>query len=141
MKVIMIALCALLVTACASHTNCRQYSLYSELGGQAKNEEIIDNFIHEIEFNKDIFAFFKDSDIGRFRAKMLEYVCFVTGGRCKYTGDTMLQVHQGMNITEAQFNLTVDLFINAMDKANIPHPTQNKVLARLAPTRKDMIYK
>lgn len=141
MKVIMMALVALFVTACASHTNCRQYSLYSELGGQEKLEEVVENFIHEIEFNKEIFTFFKGSDIDRFRTKMAEYLCFVTGGRCEYTGDTMLQVHQGMNITEAQFNLTVDLFINAMDKANIPHPTQNKVLARLAPTRKDMIYK
>ena len=52
----------------------------------------------------------------------------------------MEQVHGGMNITEADFNRTVDLLINSMNKADIPHPLQNKVLRVLAPTRDEMLY-
>jgi hemoglobin len=58
-----------------------------------------------------------------------------------YTGDSMLDVHAGMNINENHFNLMVDLLINAMDDANIPHNTQNKMLAKLATMRSDIIYK
>ena len=65
----------------------------------------------------------------------------VSGGGCQYTGDTMEQVHGGMNISEKDFNLTVDLLINAMDKANVPHPLQNRLLNKLAPMRSQMLYR
>jgi len=130
-------LCLLILNqSCASN----HHSLYSELGGQAKIEQIVDNFIAEIEFDVVIFEYFADSNVNRFREKLIEHLCMLTGGPCEYTGDSMEQVHAGMNITESHFNRGVDLFINAMTKADVPHATQNKVLAVLAPTRKEMIY-
>ena len=127
----------LLLSGCAT-TNT---SLYQKLGGEPKVAEIVDNFITEIEFDPIMFEYFKDSDIARFREKLNEHLCFLTGGGCEYTGDTMEQVHAGMNITEAHFNHGVDLFINAMNKADVPHQLQNQVLATMVPTRKEMIYK
>jgi hemoglobin len=53
----------------------------------------------------------------------------------------MQQVHGGMNISEDMFNHGVDLFINAMNKADIPHTTQNKVLNTMLHTRDEMLYK
>jgi hemoglobin len=115
-------------------------STYQQLGGQPKIEEIVDNFITEIEFDPVMFEFFKDSNIDRFREKLNEHICMLTGGPCDYTGDKMEQVHAGMNITESEFNHGVDLFINAMTKADIPHSIQNKILAVIIHTRDQMIY-
>ena len=123
--------------ACVSHA---QQSVYAQMGGQPKVEEVVDNFIEEIEFDRVIFEYFKDTDVDRFREKLIEHVCYLTGGQCEYTGDAMVRVHAGMDITETDFNRGVDLFINAMNKAQIPHPIQNKVLAILAKTRKEIIY-
>jgi hemoglobin len=117
-----------------------QVNIYQQLGGQPKIEEVVDNFITEIEFDAVLFTFFKDSNIERFREKLSEHICMLTGGPCKYSGDSMQQVHAGMNITEAEFNHSVDLFINAMTKADIPHSVQNKVLAVIIHTRDQMIY-
>jgi hemoglobin len=117
-----------------------QVNIYQQLGGQPKIEEVVDNFITEIEFDAVLFTFFKDSNIERFREKLSEHICMLTGGPCKYSGDSMQQVHAGMNITEAEFNHSVDLFINAMTKADIPHSVQNKVLAVIIHTRDKMIY-
>lgn len=115
-------------------------TLYDELGGEQKIAEIVDNFINEIEFNRVMFEYFKDSDIDRFREKLNEHLCLLAGGPCEYTGDAMRDVHAGMNISEADFNLGVDLFINAMDRAGVPHPLQNRLLREMAPLRKEMIY-
>ena len=125
-----------LLTGCAS----TQVSLYDELGGKDAVAQIVDNFIHEIEFDKTMFAYFAESDIERFREKLNEHLCFLANGPCAYTGDTMQQVHAGMNITESDFNHGVDLFIAAMTKANVPHTVQNKLLAKMVPTRKEIIY-
>tara|TARA_A200000159_G_scaffold78003_1_gene72243 strand:- start:9267 stop:9734 length:468 start_codon:yes stop_codon:yes gene_type:complete len=115
-------------------------SVYAELGGSKKIEEIVENFVVEIERDPVILAYFDGADINRFIDKLSEQICHRTGGPCEYSGDTMEQVHGGMNITEADFNRTVDLLINAMNKADVPHPLQNKVLRVLAPTRDEMLY-
>jgi hemoglobin len=115
--------------------------VYESLGGEEKIAEIVDNFIDEIEHSPVIFPYFERSNVSRFREKLTEHLCMLTGGPCQYTGDSMERVHDGMQITESDFNLGVDLFINAMDKAGVPHPLQNKVIASMAPTRKHIIYR
>lgn len=135
-NLILILITCCLLNACTSQNT----STYQQLGGQPKVEEIVDNFITEIEFDPEMFEFFKDSDINRFREKLIEHLCFLTGGPCQYTGDNMQQVHGGMNISESMFNHGVDLLINAMTKADIPHGIQNKVLAVMIHTREQIIY-
>tara|TARA_R110001592_G_scaffold238227_2_gene497756 strand:+ start:49064 stop:49510 length:447 start_codon:yes stop_codon:yes gene_type:complete len=135
--VVLVLVMAAWLNACAMH---QQRTVYEQVGGQAGVEKISDAFIDEIQYDKQILAFFLDTNIDRFREKFIEHMCVHLGGPCTYTGDNMLQVHQGMNITEADFNRVVELLINAMTKAAIPHRVQNQLLAKLAPMRADMIY-
>lgn len=139
MKNILVILMAIgfTLSGCASKTP----SVYQQLGGEQKVAEIVDNFVTEIEFDAQILPYFEGSDIDRFKDKLEEQICSLTGGPCSYSGDSMEQVHSGMNITEQHFNRTVDLLINAMSKANVSHQMQNSVLKVLAPTRDDMLYK
>jgi hypothetical protein len=44
-----------------------------------------------------------------------------------------------MYINKNEFNHFVELFIQAMDAADISYPIQNLLLARLAPLRKNII--
>ncbi|WP_229333646.1 group 1 truncated hemoglobin [Glaciecola sp. MH2013] len=116
-------------------------TLYEQLGGQNKLEEIADNFVDEISFDAQIYPYFANSNIKRFKNKLVEQLCVMSEGPCQYSGDTMEQVHTGMNITERDFNRTVDLFIAAMTKAGISHPLQNRLLKEMAQTRDQMLYK
>ncbi|WP_292986478.1 group 1 truncated hemoglobin [Nitrosomonas sp.] len=133
----LIILLALLFSACASLSN----TVYQDLGGHSKIEAIVNNFIVEIEKDPIIFEYFKESDVERFRTKLTEHICFHTGGPCEYTGDDMKRVHDGMNMTESDFNRGVDLLINAMYQAGVPHRVQNRLLAIFTPMRKDIIYR
>ena len=136
-KFILVCISWLFLSACTS----TYLSTYQQLGGQPKIEEIVDNFITEIKFDPILYEFFKDSNINRFREKVSEHICLLTGGPCEYTGDNMEQVHTGMNISESEFNHTVDLFIVAMTKADVPYIVQNRILAVIIPTRNEMIYR
>ncbi|GAC27791.1 hemoglobin [Glaciecola pallidula DSM 14239 = ACAM 615] len=115
--------------------------MYQALGGKSKIEEIVDNYINEIAFDERTYAFFKDSNMQRVKEKLSEQLCVMAQGPCTYSGDSMEQVHSGMNITEADFNHGVDLFINAMNKADIPYMLQNRLLKAVAKTRDQMIYR
>ena len=86
------------------------------------------------------FHYFLEPQESTFWAGLVQLFCDVTDGPCKYTGDNMVDIHTGMNVTEGDFNHLVDLLINSMDEQGIPHLTQNKLLARLTPLRGEVIY-
>ncbi|AZZ93972.1 group 1 truncated hemoglobin [Hahella sp. KA22] len=139
-KTIAIALTAvtLYLAGCASVS--QDASLYRALGGEQGIARLVDRFVEEISYSKDIAPFFADTDPDRFKEKLSEQLCNISGGPCAYTGDSMRDSHAGLSISEADFNKTVDLLINAMNKEGVPYPTQNRLLKRLAPMRKDIIY-
>lgn len=114
---------------------------YQELGGKEGVEKIVDNFINEISFDKNIVKFFEGTDINRLREKLIEQFCHESGGPCEYTGDSMKDVHAGMQITKAEFNRVVELLQAAMDDAGTPQTAQNRLIRSLAPMRPDIIHR
>ncbi len=133
------AVALLVLSACQSLPG-GDHSLFDDLGGQAGIDNIVNNFVVDMQHNHAISPHFEDSNMTRFRDKFSEHLCHISGGPCNYSGDTMLQIHQGMNINEAQFNQVVELMIEAMDEANVAIGPRNRLLALLAPARSDIIY-
>lgn len=129
---------ALLAAGCA--TPGTQGALYDDLGGQAGIEKLVGRFIFEIGNDALIRPYFEETDLDRFHEKLTEQICEVSGGPCRYSGDSMVDSHRNMGVTEAHFNQTVDLLIRAMEAEDIPHRVQNRLLAVLAPLREDIIY-
>lgn len=134
----LIVCAVLLLTACASQPKT---TLYDDLGGAPGIDAIVENFIKGIAKDPEIFPYFADSHVSRFREKITEHFCHISDGPCKYTGDNMVDIHIGMDINENHFNRTVDLLYAAMEQENIPHRIQNRLISRLAPLRKDIIYR
>ncbi len=118
----------------------REESLYVALGGQVGLERLVDQLIEEIHFDPVVMSHFEDTNWDRFREKQLEHLCLLTGGECQYTGDSMLDVHAGMNVSEAAFNALVNDLQKAMEKLQIPVGTGNRLLAILASMRSEIIY-
>lgn len=116
-------------------------SLYRALGGQSGIERIVEGLLINIADNPLIVEHFADTDIDRLNEKLIEQFCFESGGPCEYTGDSMRDSHAGLNLTEADFNALVEDLLAAMRDQNIPVTAQNRLLARLAPMRRDIIYR
>ncbi|WP_417548986.1 group I truncated hemoglobin [Methylophaga sp.] len=127
----------LLVSGCATTS---QKTLYEQLGGEAGINNIVENLIQEIGQDQQVFHYFAEARVSRFKENLIEHFCAISDGPCSYTGDNMVDIHTGMNINEKDFNHLVDLLINAMDTEGIPHRIQNQLIARLAPLRKEIIY-
>ena len=137
MKHIVVSALLLLAAGCTTTTSTQ---LFNDLGGSAGIDAIAGQFIAEIGENAAIRPYFMNTNLERFHEQFSVHLCKLAGGPCEYTGDTMLQVHQGMTVTESDFNQTVDLLIAAMNKRGVPHPVQNQLLQRMAPLRTAIIY-
>jgi hemoglobin len=129
----------LLLAGCAT-TPSAQNTLYDKLGGETGVDAIVSGLIKQIGQDKQIFHYFAEANISRFRTHLTKHFCTITDGPCKYTGDTMTDIHTGTKITEKDFNHLVDLLINAMNLQDIPHRIQNQLLAKLVPLRASIIY-
>jgi hemoglobin len=68
-------------------------------------------------------------------------VCEATGGPCTYIGKDMVASHEGMNITEEQFNITGEYLQAALQKFNVPEKEQNELLTAIGAMGPDIIGK
>ena len=116
-------------------------SVYQGLGGKEGIRRIVGSFIPLIQADARISASFRDADIKQLAQRLGEQFCELSGGPCKYKGKSMEEIHDGLNVTNAQFNaLTEDLQI-AMEANQVPSRIQNKLVAKLAPMQRQIVTK
>lgn len=135
-SVLLIAVLAL--AACAQQPP-KNDSLYRDLGEQAGITRIVEGMLLNIAADPRIVRHFENIDIVRLRDKLVEQICVEAGGPCTYTGDSMEESHKGQHLTPSDFNALVENLQDAMSAEGIATPAQNRLLARLAPMRAQVI--
>jgi len=114
-------------------------SLFRALGGLPVIERVVQDFMDNMLADARIRHTFDNSNVKRVREKLVEQFCQLSGGGCIYTGDPMREVHQGLKLSNADFNVLVEDLQLAMDKNGIPSRTQNRLLALLAPMQRETV--
>ncbi len=126
-------------------TGCQQKpppdQLYQQLGQLAGIEQLVDGLLGEIEHDRQIVHHFRDTDIERFRKLLIEQLCELSGGPCRYSGATMQESHTGFQITQADFDNLVRHLMKVMSAQQISISAQNQLLALLAPMYGDVVYR
>ena len=125
--------------ACVQPPAPQDDSLYRALGEQAGITRIVEGMLLNIAKDERIVRHFENVDIVRLRDKLVEQFCVEAGGPCTYSGDSMEESHKGQQLTPSDFNALVENLQTAMSAEGIAMPTQNRLLARLAPMRGQII--
>jgi len=135
---LLLSLMLVLLAACAQQPP-RDDSLYRELGEREGITRIVEGMLLNIAKDPRIVEHFANVDIERLRDKLVEQFCVQAGGPCTYTGDTMEESHKGQNLTRSDFNALVENLQDAMATEGVPLRAQNRLLARLAAMRGQVI--
>jgi hemoglobin len=117
-------------------------SVYKQLGGREGIAIIVDDFAANVLADDRINARFKalqPAQVFKFKSNLSDQICDATGGPCAYIGRDMKTVHQGMKITEVEWNATVGALVKALDKNNVPAAAKSALLAALAPMKPDIV--
>ncbi len=114
-------------------------SLFHDLGGLPVIRQTVHDFMLAMLADPRIRHTFDGANLKRVEDKLVEQFCMLSGGGCDYTGDPMKEVHQGLKLTNADFNALVEDLQLAMDKNGIASRTQNRLLALLAPMQRDTV--
>jgi hemoglobin len=74
-----------------------------------------------------------------FKYLVTEMVCAATGGPQKYTGRSMRDSHQHLQITAAEWEAFLDDFRQTLDKFEVPDAEQAELKAIVESTRADIV--
>ncbi|TWX53379.1 group I truncated hemoglobin [Colwellia hornerae] len=136
---LLIVLVLQLCLGCSSKNVAQSDQLYYDIGAHQGIEKLVDAFVQRIVKDKAILPYFAKSSVKHFKQGFINHLCGVVNGPCKYNGDSMIDIHTGMNINEADFNRVVELLIEAMEDVDISYQSQNKILVKLAVLRPEII--
>jgi hemoglobin len=114
-------------------------SLYARMGGAPVVKKLVDVTIDDVTADHKLKRSFKDSNLQRIKDKLVEQICFLAGGGCKYTGDPMRDVHAGHEISESEFYGMVEVLRRHMVDLKIGLAERNELLALLAPMKRDVV--
>lgn len=114
-------------------------SLYARLGGAPGVQAIADTLIDRVAADPVMGPSFKDSKLDRIKRLLAEQICDLAGGPCRYSGDSMKEVHAGHHISEAQFYRMVDTLRAVLRERRVDQRSTNQLLRLLAPMKRDVI--
>ena len=133
---------ALLVCSTLMADQHMEQSLYKRLGGYDAIAAVTDDFIGRLAGDKSLQRFFaghsKDS-LGRIRQLVVDQLCAATGGPCIYIGRDMKSSHQGMGISEADWNAAVGHLVATLDKFKVPDREKKEVLGAVSSFKNDIV--
>ena len=132
------AAAVLLLGACAAPPT-QSPTLWTRLGGEPVMKKVVSETIDQSSSDPRTSRSFKDVKLQNVKDKIVEQICSLTGGGCKYTGDPMDKVHKGLKNTEAEMNLLVQWLRDSLDRNGVGTREKNELLLILAPMKRDIV--
>ena len=119
-----------------------QATLYQRLGGYDAISAVVGDFIGRMATDPQLSRFFvghSTQSLQRIRQLVVEQLCQAAGGPCFYTGRSMKDSHEGMGITEAQWDIAVKHLVATLDKFKVGEKERQDLFAAIAPLKADIV--
>ncbi len=129
----------LVLTASSTAAARQADDLYKAFGEKAGLEALMEDFVKRLVEDPRTRPSFERADLANLKTKLVDQLCELAGGPCKYTGMDMKTAHAGMHVQKSDFNALVEVLQKSMDARRIPFSAQNRMLALLAPMYRDII--
>lgn len=113
--------------------------LLAAFHGHEGISRIVDDLVEQVQKDSRLAEIFKASDFVRLRRTLKEQFCYILNGGCSYTGRDMKSVHADHGVTIAEFNALVEVLQGAMTREGVAFSAQNRLLAKLAPMKRDTV--
>lgn len=107
--------------------------------GEAGVNRIVDRMVDLSVADPKISAIFASHDLVRLRRTLKEQFAYLLGAPVAYSGRDMKSSHQDLGIQTRDLNLLIEHLRVAMREEKVPFWAQNKLLAVLAPMKKDVV--
>lgn len=122
-----------------------QKSLYERLGGVYAVAAVIDDFVEKllsdpkITANQNVVKAMEHITKPGLKYLLTEMVCQASGGPQKYSGRSMKEAHQGLNISEDEWNAMLQDLLAALTVFKVPEKEQRELIVIVWSTKPDIV--
>ncbi len=109
--------------------------------GQDGVRRVVNDLVDRNVADPRISDIFRASDLVRLRRTLFEQFCYLMSGGCDYTGRDMVSSHKDLGLQPSDMNALVENLQRAMDKEGVPFSAQNRLLAILAPMKREIVVR
>ena len=117
-------------------------TLYKRLGGYDAIAAVTDDFLGRLIGDERFARFFVGhgtASTQRIRQLVVDQLCAATGGPCVYIGRDMKVVHEGLGITEEDWDAMVVHLVATLDKFQVPQKEKDDLLGALGDLEDDIV--
>lgn len=129
---------ALALAACAAPPS-RSPTLYDRLGGEARVSIVVSNLVDRAAGDARTKRSFADIKLATLKQSLVQQICSLAGGGCRYEGETMANSHKDHRIVASEFDAMVAMLREELDRAGVDDRSKNELLRLLAPMKRDIV--
>jgi hemoglobin len=126
------------------YAQAKEKSLYERLGGYDAISAVVNELAVRLVTDEKLGVYFKglsNDSKRRLVAHLTDFVCSATGGPCIYTGRDMKTSHEGLGITDEEWNRFVKITKEVLDKFKVPAREQQEFLQLVSPLKSVIVEK
>jgi Truncated hemoglobins len=127
-----------------AYAQMKEKSLYERLGGYDAISAVVNELAVRLVTDRKLGVYFKglsNDSKRKLIAHLTDFVCSATGGPCIYTGRDMKTSHEGLGITEEEWERFVKITKEVLDKFKVPAREQQEFLQAVAPLKSVIVEK
>ena len=117
-------------------------SLYLRLGGYDAVAALVDDLLPRLTADPQIGVYWKGKckdSMKKDRQLVVDFLCAATGGPINYLGRDMKTSHEGLGITEGEWNVFVQHTIASLHDLGVAEKEKNEFLAAAASLKSDIV--
>jgi len=103
-------------------------TLYDRLGGEQAIGAVVDEFYDRVLDDDRVAHHFSDTDMAAQRTHQTQFLSAVAGGPIRYEGADMKTAHEGMGITDAEFDAIATHLDDALAAFDVADADREAVL-------------
>lgn len=138
-QAVVAAVISVLVLGACAGGEFKRPSLYQRLGGKGGLVVIVDAWLARAAADSVTAPYFKAGDGDRIRPLLVDQLCELAGGPCRYAGRDMKAAHAGLRVDRQAYEAMLGSLERALDEVRVPAADKDALLKQLAPLRKDII--
>jgi hemoglobin len=114
-------------------------SIYESIGGAGAVQAAVDDFYLRLLADPQLAPFFADVDLQHLKAHQRAFLTAALGGSQIYQGRGMAAAHEGLAISERDFDAVVAHLVATLTALDVPDETIGQIGGLLAPLRSDIV--
>ena len=114
-------------------------TLYARLGGAPQVDTVVGRLVDRTATDSRTRRSFDGIKLKAIKESLAQQICSISGGGCRYEGETMAHAHADSKIVASEFDVMVGFLREELDRAGVDPAAKNELLRLLAPMKRDVI--